>query len=1827
MIILFSKAFAKKATLLFLFSLSIFTLQAQVCDNITDGGTIIGEESGCNNPTFDPSPITSTAPATGGSGDIQYIWMQTTGDPNAPFNTWQIIPGANGESYDPGPITQTTYYGRCARRSGCTEYSGETNFIAKTISCCNINASISASQSTICSQESLQLLATADGDGLSFVWEASGGTFSDPNIANPVYTMMMEGTYTIKVSVNNGECTEMTTTTITVDNTMPVSISTDITSIDINQILQLNSVVSGDNITYSWSSNGGTFNSTTISNPTFTATSAGTYQIILTATNENGCSGTDTINITVNESLCNLLVTGFVENASCAGNDGAIQLTVSDANGAISYQWSPSGLGNTGSLTNLIPGDYTVTVTDEEQCEAARTLTVGSDSGINISPTIQQPSCSGVNDGSITISVTGGSPGYTYNWSNNLPNAATVSNLAAGTYFLTVIDSEGCRNIANYQITNTSTISLTTSSSSTSCEEANGTATVTASGGIAPYTYRWNDSANQTTATATNLLSGTYQVTITDSNNCEASTTVVINNSTENNIMLSTQVTDANCNRQDGAINLTISGGVAPYTISWDNNIGNVEDPTGISAGLYTVEVTDATGCKKTLPVIVREIGGISASISMTNISCNGGSDGSATVTVNGGSGNYNYSWSNGSNTATINNLAAGNYTVTATDTDGCSSIASITLIAPEVLLANVSPTDSDCNNPNGSAIVNVSGGTAGFTYRWSDANNQTTQTAVNLPPGDYNVTVTDANNCTAVGTTTISANAGLVVTLSTTDVLCHGENSGTIAVNIANGEAPYSYQWNNSLPDQSSFVGLAQGIYEVTVTDANGCFGTASAKVHGAEDIIVNEVVENTDCDINNGRARLDVSGGSSPYTYNWGPPLNINTSTINNLSPGTYNYTVTDANGCMKSGNISIIRPEDCNNPCEVMAGIISTASPDTICAGDGQDDIITVQLSGNQGPNNSWVITDESLNILELPSDNSFNFDGAGFGVCLIWNVAYDETISGLVIGQNLADLAGCQELSNSIRVVRQDCNMVSCEDFTGSVSINNPAGSDICAKAIVSLSTTPSETGFTYSWSASGGNFDNTTSATPDYTMMMPGTYQIYVTVTKDNCTTRDTTTVTIIEGPSVSLSSTDIDCDGDTDGSITSTVTGGTAPYTYTWSDATIGNQANPNNLAAGTYNLTVTDANGCTTTASSTINSGRAISINLRTTNPACGNADDGSITAIVSGGQAPYTYNWSNVNTNSGTINNLGAGTYNLTVTDANGCSQTASATLTNEATDININLTPSNPSCDNANNGSINASVSGGQAPYAYAWSNNVNTATNNNLGAGTYNVTVTDANGCSNTASVTLTNEASIMISLTTTNPSCGSANNGGITATVSGGQAPYSYSWGDNATLNNLEAGTYSLTVTDANGCSNTASATLTDEGSAISINLSTSNPSCGNSAEGNITASVSGGSAPYTYVWSNNGGNSNSINDLTPGNYSVTVTDANGCSNSANATISAGAIINVTLTTSGTGCDGNSINAMVNGGAAPYTYNWSNGENTNTITDLAPGNYSVTVTDANGCSGVRSATIGNSTDFDVSIISSTREICAGESVNFGANPNNNNYTYQWSASGGSFDDATSATAIYTMMMPGTYEIILTASNGTCSTSDTTEVTVSANPSGSIVVTDVVCAGENNGSINLTASSDNGTISYQWDNNLGNIEDPTGLSAGTYNVTITDAAGCTTEIGATVEESSNLTVELTRTNVDCGGANNGAITASSSGGVAPISYAWSNGAGNVASISNLGAGQYSVTVTDALGCTKTESISISEPTPITAVITNSAEGRNDLPRNWSKFNGFP
>lgn len=602
----------------------------------------------------------------------------------------------------------------------------------------------------------------------------------------------------------------------------------------------------------------------------------------------------------------------------------------------------------------------------------------------------------------------------------------------------------------------------------------------------------------------------------------------------------------------------------------------------------------------------------------------------------------------------------------------------------------------------------------------------------------------------------------------------------------------------------------------------------------------------------------------------------------------------------------------------------------------------------------------------------------------------------------------------------------------------LTLNTTTTPTTCAACNGTATVSPAAPGtYTYSWSPSGGNAATATG-------LCAGTYT--VTVSNGCQTTNTVVTIAATGGATSTEIHSDPVCNNSCTGTATVSPTGGTAPYTYSWAPSG-GTGASASGLCAGTYTVTITDANGCTTQQLVTLTQPGALNVSISVVPASC---NPGSATATPSGGTGPYTYSWAPSGGTNATANNLAAGTYTVTVTDANGCSTQQQATITQNGTLSSTASNITNVTCNGGGNGSATVIPSGGTGPYTYSWNPGGGTnATETNLTAGTYSVTVTDANNCTTIQQVVITEPQALTASTSGTAVSCSNGNNGTAIATPSGGTGPFTYSWspsgGTNATATGLAAGTYVVTVTDVNGCTTTQSYIVTQP-TPVTATTSGTPVSCNAGTNGTATATPAGGTGPYTYNWLPVGGTNATASNLAAGTYTVTVTDANGCTGQQQYTVTQPT--NIAISTNGTavscngGADGTAT-ATTTGGTGSYTYSWSPAGGTSaTASGLSAGIYTVTVTDANGCISLQVYTVTQPQPLTVAATGDF--VCPGNPANLSATGAGGTgaYTYSWQPG-----NLSGSSPVVNVPQNTTFTVTITDVNG-CT--QTTTTTVNMNP---------------------------------------------------------------------------------------------------------------------------------------------------------------------------------
>jgi len=1056
---------------------------------------------------------------------------------------------------------------------------------------------------------------------------------------------------------------------------------------------------------------------------------------------------------------------------------------------------------------------------------------------------------------------------------------------------------------------------------------SNGQASVQVSGGTGSYSIRWSTGA---TGTSINFLpAGIYYVNVTDNGTgCTVFDLVVINEPDPLDVVFT--VRDVNCNGQStGRITTAVSGGTPPYTYSWSNG-STTATLNNVIAGNYSVTIRDSRNCSLIRSaVITQPASPVQATISFANVSCSGNFDGSVDLTVWGGTPPYVYDWNSGQYlTEDLQNVPAGVYTVVATDELGCTITRSATIAQPAPIGITSVKTDVNCyGGSDGTITLTVNGGTPGYTYSWANSSfalGFTTVAITGIPAETYRVTVTDSRGCE--GTRTIVVNepfAPLTIDVAKTDVNCFGGSDGTITLTPAGGTSPYTYAWSNGATT-AAINNLTVGDYIFTVTDSRNCTSSDTVNISQPSAPLSNTfTVKNVSCFLGtDGEITANTEGGTPPYSYSWNNGLYFS-QTITNLTAGGYDFTVTDANGCTLTDATTVTQPTQL---------VVTDTVTNVDCYGNATG-IIDLTVSGSVPPysfkwnSSTFVLNYTGEDIFNIPTDRYY-YEVTDYNGCIYSDSADVGQPDSIIIEMVVADVKCFGGNDGSITVT-----------VTGGVL---PYG---------------------FQWSNSLGLIPDTTQ---NLTNKPAETYTVLVT-DDNNCTATNTAVIAQPAAPlTTTLTGTDVSCFGGNDGTADLTVDGGTPPYSYFWSNG--GNTEDQNALFAGTYDVLVVDFNACEATNSITINQPAApLESDFVITNVRCFGESNGAADLSVTGGTPPYRYSWVNsdfvLSVTSQDLVDFPADTYTVTITDTNACILLDTAIIT-EPPLLEIFLVGTNILCYGDSTGAIDLTVIGGTTPYQIQWSNGAVTEDLQNLPAGMYSVTVTDAHNCIEIDSIELTQPDRPLSAVSeTVNATCFAENDGRLLIVVDGGTPPYNYLWtnGDTTRLaEELLAGFYEITVTDTNGCILIDSFEV-KQPDRIEIIPTITDVTCYGFSDGDIELSILGGTPPLRYHWSNADFQISVITrdllNVPTDTYTVEITDSNACFATATFFMPQPDTLLANADVKGVRChndvDG-SINLSPTGGNPPYAYIWSTGDTIEDIAPLAPGFYSLTLTDLKSC---------------------------------------------------------------------------------------------------------------------------------------------------------------------------------------------------------------------------------------------------------------------------------
>lgn len=1424
-------------------------------------------------------------------------------------------------------------------------------------------------------------------------------------------------------------------------------------------------------------------------------TETSTYTLTSTLAN---CVVSAEATVTVNEPE----ITFDVTNVTCIdGETGEIRPTILNATPPYDYSWTFNGdeISTSEELIGVGEGTYCLTIVDSEGCTTTECVEVVEEDILQIADfsfsqfTCSPISCFGACDGSITISVTGGTGDYTFTWVDaggiEVPGDLTATDLCAGTYTVTVTDELDCEVSATYTLVQPEELDIeVVGTVDILCSgEETGVATVTSSGGCPPYFYNWSHDPNLTTPVATGLGAGEYEVSVTDANGCQSagSVTIVINEPGEPVTITVEEVGvfpggfNVSCpDATDGFIDITVSGGIPDYLIQWTHQqTGNTfftEDISDLPCGTYTVVVTDSNDCVATETIVLECVPPweISGTTEPNPCAAPDAGEGEISLTIGGSHGGpYTVEWEGPScpcSGETITGLDSGVYTATITDVLGCETTVSFNIGTNDEFSVTGVVTDADCGEAcTGSIELTVDPSDYDF-LEWSGPNGftSTDEDIFDLCAGTYEVLVI-TGECEETFSFTVNEPDPIVIEfIDIIPPLCFGQNNGSVTASASGGVGDLTYEW---LPSPECFfagssnaeiTNLFECTYTVVVTDETGC--TAEASIFLDAPQVMDIFVSTTNFDggfniscfeANDGQISVTVSGGTPDcdafdpecYNYDWTScdPVNVpGASFQDNLSAGTYCVLVTDANGCVATTQIPITQPDpiessgtvsdyngfgvSCNGACD------GTITPN-ITGGSGNY-VFYSWVTGNIGDNdpNAETLTDLCAGIYELQvidtngCEDLISFEltepeaieievetvvdvecngeatgsivvsasgGAG-GFTYVWNEgAFNGTVlTDLPAGTYdlvVTDANGCEEEVSvtieepepvSVNLTAPlapggELNIACLGDATGSISAIIEGG-------------TP---GYDIEWTGPGITNPND----QNQTGLIAGTYTITV-IDANGCETEETIELTepeeeFIVSSEVSLypSGEEISCFGACDGFINLTVTGGIAPYTYLWEigdvEGEFATTQNVEDLCPGEYEVLVVDANGCDTLLQFVVNEPPQLLINAEVSdfngsNTSCAETCDASITIAPSGGTPDYTIEWilnEEVVSAELVLEELCEGdVVTVIVTDAADCETEETFVITGPEP-VFVQGTATQISCDNTADGSITIEVGGGTGSLTIEWDNGQTGVTElTDLGEGTYCVTVTDENGCEAEACFEILEPLPLDINLNVTAANCGACD-GVIDLTVTGGNPPLTIEWSGpteiaEGTLNatDLCVGVYSVTVTDANGCD--LSDSIEVEGPLpIELTGTSTQPLCFGDCDGVIDVSLVNAVAPVEVVWTDaNGievGDELTLTGICEGVFDITITDADGCEETGSFTIvqpdsitinGFSPVINLTYNISGFGATDGSIETDITGGTPDYELSWSGptaiNDDEDNPTGLAAGEYTLVVIDENGC---------------------------------------------------------------------------------------------------------------------------------------------------------------------------------------------------------------------------------------------------------------------------------
>lgn len=1160
------------------------------------------------------------------------------------------------------------------------------------------------------------------------------------------------------------------------------------------------------------------------------------------------------------------------------------------------------------------------------------------------------------------------------------------------------------------------------------------------------YHYGWNDpnldkDLTNREVTIKGLSIGTYKVRITgylngdslvvysDDSESFVFNGIVIEKGGEPVVIESISTNDLSCKGGNtGSIIVSASGGSGNYTVrllNYNNTkiiaeselFGSSE--TGVinslSAGDYNVIVIDDNGCESDYvgadifePDNFFLITNTEYELASYDENGDDENNGSATVDVSPDMGDYTYIWrendENGEiieirttpfNSYTLENINSGTYFVSVTNAGGCEVTTKITIPRAPAISISIRQTGNIlCSGDNtGELSATVSGGRPPLSFQWYKIDEYTDESVAvgdnnlvisNITAGKYQLKVTDSGNSRTLSDIVYQTEENpIIVTFKTQTLHCRGDQNGFLEATISGGTPPYNYAWYNGSTNLR-MEDLPAGHYPFRVTDALGCFKEVVGIVSEPDPLDVQANIKTPTCfGMSDGKISLQINGGNAPYTIKW--DSGETTDVISGLTKGNYSVTVSENNGCETIYKTFIL-----DEPNELQASIYEYIPISYFEKKDGK---FAIRISGGSAPytvscrmNGARIISPESS---QMQDDGSYIYWYTKIAPGEYAISAKDNSNCSAEITISVPEAPKLSVTINKIQAI--SCNGVSDGELLAEVS--------------------GGEAPYVYEWFSIEANKDVSIGNTASINNLAAGKYKIKITDKQKFTVTSPVYQLTEPDKISIIFDIVDVICYGGSTGSVKAKVSGGTGAYSYLWNTGeTIDSISGK---AIGAYRLTVIDDKGCSASEEAVIKSSNPFVINYIITRESCSGKNDASISLNISGSSAPYTYLWSNGSTASA-IGNLTSGNYTVVISDVNGCSIDTTFTVAAIPDISAVENGSKRPLGFGYSDGILRVEIIGGTSPYFVRWTDEKDMELNSKLfvneeykfftelpdiPAGNYLLYIEDANHCTGAFSFIMPETPKLEVEIEQTHIiSCNGSNDGSIKALAEGGVPyetglPYNFLWFRNgelyitetSVLSVLPSGEYYLKIIDANGIE-AASNTLTlTEPDPLEISFSYSDIKCSRDATGWAEVTVSGGTPPYKYEWSN-GNVGSKIDNIGRGKYMVWVHDANGCEISGVVSIIQSNAIEIKSEliepTCFEGSDGQ-IKISLSGGEPPYSFHWEDGSTELIRKNLRKGTYTLTVSDITGCGYEVETYILGEPEKLVVDLGEDRELCCGQ----------------------------------------------------------------------------------------------------------------------------------------------------------------------------------------------------------------------------------------------------